>query len=91
MTLRIINIEEADQRIGLSRRRVDSAAYADMDWKSLVADFNLGASEEGETIGDIVDEEIVESVEEAQETAADETVNVDNTKEVNETKDVDEE
>lgn len=91
VTLRIINIEEADQRIGLSRRRVDSAAYADMDWKSLVADFNLGASEEGETIGDIVDEEIVESVEEAQETAADETVNVDNTKEVNETKDVDEE
>lgn len=97
VTLRIINIEEADQRIGLSRRRVDSAAYADMDWKSLVADFNLGASEEGETIGDIVDEEIVESVEEAQETAAEETVNVDNTeevdntKEVNETKDVDEE
>lgn len=96
VTLRIINIEEADQRIGLSRRRVDSAAYADMDWKSLVADFNLGASEEGETIGDIVDEEIVESVEEAQETAAEETVNVDNTeevdntKEVNETKDVDE-
>lgn len=91
VTLRIINIEESDQRIGLSRRRVDSAAYADMDWKTLVADFNLGASEEGETIGDIVDEEIVESVEEAQETAADETVNVDNTKEVNETKDVDEE
>lgn len=91
VTLRIINIEEADQRIGLSRRRVDSAAYADMDWKSLVADFNLGASEEGETIGDIVDEEIVESVEEAQETAVEETENVDETKEVVETKDVDEE
>lgn len=82
VTLRIINIEESDQRIGLSRRRVDSAAYADMDWKSLVADFNLGASEEGETIGDIVDEEIVESVEEAQETAAEETENVDETKDV---------
>ncbi len=84
VTLRIINIEESDQRIGLSRRRVDSAAYADMDWKSLVADFNLGASEEGETIGDIVDEEIVESVEEAQETAAEETENVDETKDVDE-------
>lgn len=84
VTLRIINIEEADQRIGLSRRRVDSAAYADMDWKSLVADFNLGASEEGETIGDIVDEEIVESVEEAEETPAEETENVDETKDVDE-------
>lgn len=91
VTLRIINIEEADQRIGLSRRRVDSAAYADMDWKSLVADFNLGATEEGETIGDIIDEEIVESVEEAEETAVEETENVDETKEVVETKDVDEE
>ena len=84
VTLRIINIEEADQRIGLSRRRVDSAAYADMDWKSLVADFNLGASEEGETIGDIVDEEIVESVEEAEETAVEETENVEETKDVDE-------
>ena len=84
LTLRIINIEEADQRIGLSRRRVDSAAYADMDWKTLVADFNLGATEEGETIGDIIDEEIVESVEEAEETAVEETENVEETKDVDE-------
>lgn len=77
VTLRIINIEEEDQRIGLSRRRVDSPAYADMDWKSLVADYNLGATEEGETIGDIINEETVELVEEADETPADEAKDVD--------------
>jgi small subunit ribosomal protein S1 len=79
LTLRILNIEEGDQRIGLSRRRVDSPAYADMDWKSLVASYNLSAAGDGETIGDFVEESVEEEVvadetpvEESTETAAEE-------------------
>lgn len=34
-TLRIIKIDNENHRIGLSVRRVDSMAYADMDWESL--------------------------------------------------------
>lgn len=55
VTLRILKIEEEDQRIGLSLRRVDSPAYADMDWKTLVESYNLGVADEGETIGDFVE------------------------------------
>lgn len=68
VTLRILKIEEEDQRIGLSLRRVDSPAYADMDWKSLVADYKLGSDGEGETIGDFV-EESAEPAESAEEPA----------------------
>jgi small subunit ribosomal protein S1 len=38
VTLRIIKIDPANHRIGLSVRRVDSMAYADMDWQSLEED-----------------------------------------------------
>ena len=41
VTLRIIKIDPANHRIGLSVRRVDSMAYADMDWQSLEAEFNV--------------------------------------------------
>jgi len=34
-TLRIIKVDPSVHRIGLSLRRVDSMAYADMDWQSL--------------------------------------------------------
>jgi small subunit ribosomal protein S1 len=33
LTLRVIKIDKERQRIGLSIRKVDSAAYADLDWK----------------------------------------------------------
>ncbi len=66
LTLRILKIEEEDHRIGLSLRRVDSPAYADMDWKTLVENYDLTPSEEGETIGTILGEE--EAVEETVET-----------------------
>jgi len=33
VTLRVIKIDPERRRIGLSRRKVDSAAYADLDWK----------------------------------------------------------
>jgi small subunit ribosomal protein S1 len=47
VTLRIIKIDPANHRIGLSLRRVDSMAYADMDWQSLEAEFNENELETG--------------------------------------------
>lgn len=38
MTLRVIKIDAGNHRIGLSVRRVDSPAYADMDWQSIAGD-----------------------------------------------------
>ncbi len=36
VTLRVIKIDPENHRIGLSLRRVESMAYADMDWQTLV-------------------------------------------------------
>jgi len=63
VTLRIIKIDPDNHRIGLSLRRVDSQAYADLDWQSLEealddmsdggetesAETESGATESGET------------------------------------------
>jgi small subunit ribosomal protein S1 len=38
VTLRIIKIDEERHRIGLSRRKVDSPAYADLDWKMALSE-----------------------------------------------------
>jgi len=38
VTLRVIKIDAERRRIGLSRRKVDSPAYADLDWKMALAD-----------------------------------------------------
>lgn len=38
LTLRIIKIDAERHRIGLSRRKVDSPAYADLDWKMALSD-----------------------------------------------------
>jgi small subunit ribosomal protein S1 len=35
VTLRVIKVDPENHRIGLSMRRVDSMAYADMDWMAL--------------------------------------------------------
>jgi len=71
VTLRILKIEDEDHRIGLSMRRVDSAAYADSDWKSLAADFDLTSSPEGETIATMLGEATPKPAEEvAEETTA---------------------
>ena len=64
VTLRILKIEDEDHRIGLSMRRVDSPAYADSDWKSLAADFDLNPSTEGETIATMLGEATPEAIEE---------------------------
>ncbi len=46
VTLRIIKIDPGNHRIGLSLRRVDSMAYADMDWQSLADEILNGDDEE---------------------------------------------
>jgi small subunit ribosomal protein S1 len=38
ITLRVIKIDPERHRIGLSRRKVDSAAYADLDWKMALSE-----------------------------------------------------
>jgi small subunit ribosomal protein S1 len=45
-TLRVIRIDADQHRIGLSLRRVDSAAYADKDFKLLAAEFDAEAEDE---------------------------------------------
>ncbi len=45
-SLRVIRIDADQHRIGLSLRKVDSAAYADKDFKLLTAEFDTPASEE---------------------------------------------
>jgi small subunit ribosomal protein S1 len=47
-TLRIIKVDPSVHRIGLSLRRVDSMAYADMDWQSLEGILSSDVPEEPE-------------------------------------------
>lgn len=42
LTLRIIKIDPERRRIGLSLRKVDSAAYADLDWKMALGEEVMG-------------------------------------------------
>ena len=48
LTLRVIRIDEDQRRIGLSLRKVDSGAYADMDMKALAAELNPDKTETDE-------------------------------------------
>lgn len=71
LTLRVIKVDPTNHRIGLSMRRVDSLAYADMDWQSLLEDELMDIeeeedSEEPETQEPQADA-VVESVEPAPE------------------------
>ena len=82
VTLRIIKVDTDRRRIGLSLRKVDSPAYADLDWKMALADEVDRAQEEvpeaeieleevtEEAEADEV-EEIAETVEEELEVEAD--------------------
>ena len=49
LTLRVIKIDKDRQRIGLSLRKVDSAAYADLDWKMLRNELDAASGDEAET------------------------------------------
>ena len=74
VTLRVIKIDRTRKRIGLSLKRVASAEYADLDWKTAMADLDGGPAESAE-VADVVedfdaalDEEDAEAVlEEAEE------------------------
>ena len=57
LTLRIIKIDPERRRIGLSLRKVDSPAYADLDWKMALAD-EVGRAQEdaGDEIGEVTSE-----------------------------------
>ena len=65
VTLRVIKIDPGDHRIGLSIRKVDSMAYADMDWKTLLE------GEEGVSVVTAEDQK-AETVENAEEVKAEE-------------------
>ena len=76
VTLRVIKIDEDSQRIGLSLRRVDSPAYADLDWKNLTEGIELSPpSDEGEDIAAFATQETEETIAQvvAEETEATET------------------
>ncbi len=57
VTLRIVKIDEENHRIGLSIRRVDSPAYADLDWKNMAEEFELTGTQAGENLGAFTEDE----------------------------------
>ncbi len=61
LTLRIIKIDRERHRIGLSLRKVDSAAYADLDWKMLQDEISDDAEDDDVEIT-VEDEEVIEDV-----------------------------
>ncbi|MEW5867922.1 MAG: S1 RNA-binding domain-containing protein [Chloroflexota bacterium] len=68
VTLRVIKIDLERRRIGLSLRKVDSPAYADLDWKMALAD-EVGKvqPDEEEAPEEIAEEIVEETVEETPE------------------------
>jgi small subunit ribosomal protein S1 len=61
VTLRVIKIDPERRRIGLSLRKVDSPAYADLDWKMALAE-EIGETVESETVeSEPVESELVET------------------------------
>jgi len=55
VTLRIIKIDPDNHRIGLSMRKVESMAYADMDWQTLLDEME---SEDEEETNIILEEDV---------------------------------
>jgi ribosomal protein S1 len=62
VTLRIIRIDTERRRIGLSLRKVDSPAYADLDWKMALAD-EVDRAQEEVPEAEMVVEEVTEETE----------------------------
>lgn len=71
VTLRVIKIEPDRHRIGLSLRKVDSPAYADLDWKNTLAEMVEEEGEEGEEPVEAEDSAAEETAVAAEETAED--------------------
>lgn len=78
ITLRIIKIETDRRRIGLSLRKVDSAAYADLDWKMALAD-ELDEEEPDDEVYDQDMDDIQAEMEEAPEAVSSEAVEAEET------------
>jgi len=57
-SLRIIRIDPEQHRIGLSLRKVDSAAFADKDFKMMTADFDTFDQMEDEDVEEPVEAEV---------------------------------
>jgi small subunit ribosomal protein S1 len=61
VTLRVIKIDPERRRIGLSLRKVDSPAYADLDWKMALAnEVKVQSAEEAEEVVEQPAEEVAE-------------------------------
>jgi small subunit ribosomal protein S1 len=70
VTLRVIRIDTERRRIGLSLRKVDSPAYADLDWKmALAEEVDRAQEDEVEEVAEEIEAEA--ELEEAEETAED--------------------
>jgi small subunit ribosomal protein S1 len=67
VTLRVIKVEPERRRIGLSLKKVDSPAYADLDWKTTLADI-VGVKHDDTTPAESesVEEEAAEAQPESQ-------------------------
>jgi small subunit ribosomal protein S1 len=88
VALRVIKIDTERHRIGLSLRKVDSPAYADLDWKMALADEVVkaaGGDEEQvesveseptaeQTVGEATEQADEEAVEKAVEEAAEQVI-----------------
>jgi small subunit ribosomal protein S1 len=69
LTLRVIKIDAERHRIGLSRRKVDSPAYADLDWKMALSDeVDKAQTEENEEQASFDSEDQLSEEEPLQET-----------------------
>lgn len=65
LTLRVIRIDSDQRRIGLSLRKVDSAAYTDLDMKSLTAELDDEISEQVEDKVEVEDKAEVKTANKA--------------------------
>ncbi len=80
LSLRVINVDTKRRRIGLSLRKVDSPAYADLDWEMALAAEEAQPDEEAESTAmaaaleasDLVVEELAEEAEAGAEVEAEE-------------------
>jgi small subunit ribosomal protein S1 len=57
LTLRVIKIDPENHRIGLSVKRVDSMAYAEMDWQTLLDESILTMVDESEEVSEADEEQ----------------------------------
>jgi small subunit ribosomal protein S1 len=80
VTLRVIKIDPERRRIGLSLRKVDSAAYSDLDWKMALAEeveeVQEGKDEAPETESAAAEEVVAEVVEVDEIAEVDEVVEI---------------